>query len=146
MAVEQEVEQKVESEKEWNTTLNTWKSTDTTDSLKKTITDLEGQVEKLQLEVEALRKDVEISRFALERFSNSSEDIVFYTGFPDYKTLTIFWEKIMPCASNLTRWNYARRKTGDKLSDTFPHLSNLQVGDGEGRPRKLKQIDEFFWF
>ena len=66
-------------------------NSETTESLKTLIKDLESQIETLQLEVEGLRKDVAVPRFTHERFSTSSEDIAFYTGFPDYKTLAIFW-------------------------------------------------------
>jgi hypothetical protein len=70
-------------------------NSETTESLKTLIKYLESQIETLQLEglrrrIEGLRKDVAVPRFSLERFSTSSEDISFYTGFPDYKTLASF--------------------------------------------------------
>jgi hypothetical protein len=72
------------------------------------------------------------------------DDICFYTGFPDYQCLLAFWEKIKPCANNLTRWDYVRRKVKETSSDKFPYLSNIEVTQCPGRPRALQPIDEFF--
>ena len=117
-----------------------------------TICDHESLIKHLQNEVESLRTELEtqrktsVSKFALERFSASPEDIAFYTGFPDYATLLVFWEKISPCASNLTRWQYARHKvnmSGDS-NEKFPYLSDAHVKSNGGRPRTLRPIDEFF--
>ena len=61
--------QEVQPDKEVNS--------ETTESLKTLIKDLESQIETLQLEVEGLRKDVAVPRFTHERFSTSSEDMPF---------------------------------------------------------------------
>ena len=49
-----------------------------------------------------------IYKFGLERFSSSSEDIKFYSGFPDYPTLIEFWKYLEPSATNLTYYIYVR--------------------------------------
>ncbi len=116
------------------------------------ICDHESLIKHLQNEVQTLRTELEtqrktsVSKFALERFSASPEDIAFYTSLPDYTTLLVFWEKISPCASNLTHWQYARRKVnmpGDS-NEKFSYLSDAHVKSNGGRPRTLRPIDEFF--
>ena len=38
--------------------------------------------------------------FFLERFSNDSRSILFYTGFKDYATLKAVFYAIQPCSHN----------------------------------------------
>ena len=49
-------------------------------------------------ELQEFKAKHRISKFGLERFSSSNEDIKFYTGFPDYVTLSEFWNmsSLMP--------------------------------------------------
>ena len=49
-----------------------------------------------------------IYKFGLERFSSSSEDSKFYTGFPDYPNLIERWKYVEPSASNLAYYSYVR--------------------------------------
>ena len=62
---------------------------------------LEEQIEAMRKENERLLHELQeskskerIYKFGLERFSSSSEDIKFYTGFPDYPTLIEFWKYV----------------------------------------------------
>ena len=61
--------------------------------------ELQRQVARLQLKVSeleeenaSLRKQVTTSQFSLDRFKDDDEVISFYTGFPDYATLNVFYE------------------------------------------------------
>ena len=63
--------------------------------------------ERLLHELQESKSKERIYKFGLERFSSSSEDIKFYTGFPDYPTLIEFWKYVEPSANNmylLTEW------------------------------------------
>ena len=53
---------------------------------------LKAEVEHLKGELFKAKEKEHLFRFGLERFSSSPEDINFYTGFPDYKTLVAFWQ------------------------------------------------------
>ena len=108
------------------------KPLDTTDSR---LQEAEEQLRQLNLEVQNLKEKVSVSRFALERFSSNSDDIYFYTGFPDYECLLIFWEKIQPVASNLTRWESVRRKTTVSSNVKFPYCSNIAKACDVGRQK-----------
>ena len=66
--------------------------------------------ERLLHELQESKSKERIDKFSLQRFSGSSEDIKFYTGFPDYATLIEFWKYIESSASNLTFYCYMRDK------------------------------------
>lgn len=53
----------------------------------------------LELE-ERLRKQ-ELGRFGLDRFSRDPDKLKFYTGFPNYEMLKLFYESIAPHASHM---------------------------------------------
>ena len=61
--------------------------------------------ERLLHELQESKSKERICKFGLERFSGSSEDIKFYTGFPDYPTLLEFWKCVEPSARNLTYYS-----------------------------------------
>ena len=69
-----------------------------------------------------------LSTFGLERFSSDNDSITFYTGFPTYKHVILFYEFVKPTAETMT-YCYAS-------------------GEGESRPgsRSMKLIDEMFLF
>lgn len=72
--------------------------------------------------------EVALYKFGLERFSSNDNDIKFYTGFPTYKHLVLFFEFVQPSAENMT----------------YCYASGLL----ESRPacRSLPIIDELFLF
>ena len=73
--------------------------------------------ERLLHELQESKSKERIYKFGLERFSSSSEDIKFYTGFPDYPTLIEFWKYVEPSASNLTYYSYVRNNcNSDSIS------------------------------
>ena len=59
------------------------------------------------------------------------EDIQFYTGFPNYKTLTSFYEFHLPAATQLNYWGTGNADNGSE---------NMKCGPS----RKLQPIDELF--
>ena len=81
---------------------------------------LKTEVEHLKDELSKAKEKECIFRFGLKRFSSSPEDINFYTGFPDYKTLVAFWQYIEPNAVNLTYYSSARDVSGFVLNVPFP--------------------------
>ena len=54
----------------------------------------EHQSEDLAEVVADLKCQLALSKFCIERFKNSDDDIFFYTGFPNYNTLMVFWEYV----------------------------------------------------
>ena len=62
--------------------------------------------ERLLHELQESKSKERIHKFCLERFSGSSEDIKFYTGFPDYPRLIEFWKYVEPSSCNLTYFSY----------------------------------------
>lgn len=108
------------------------------------ISQLEEEIMQLRSAIMSLENKVLESRFALSRFSSDSADISFFTGFPDYSTLMIFWEKIEPSASNLTRWECAKCKASSNKHSKFPYLSDAAKIGTAGRHKLLQPIDEFF--
>ena len=63
-------------------------------TLEEFINETREEAEQLKSELAVAKKKEFISKFALDRFPDSSEDINFYTGFPDYETLIEFWRYI----------------------------------------------------
>ena len=85
---------------------------------------LEEFLENLKTEVEQLKEELckakekeYLFKFGLERSSSSPEDINFYTGFPEYKTLVAFWQYIEPNAANLTYYSSAARDVSGFVSN-----------------------------
>ena len=64
--------------------------------------DYEGEIERLRLQVKQLQDSLEEARklatsslFCLENIKDSDELVKYYTGFPDYITLTAFYEQVL---------------------------------------------------
>ena len=77
--------------------------------------------ERLLHQLQESKSKERIYKFGLERFSSSSENIKFYTGFPDYPTLIEFWIYEEPSASDLTYYSYVRGN-----SDSIPYVGGKQ--------------------
>ncbi|KAJ7394877.1 hypothetical protein OS493_000712 [Desmophyllum pertusum] len=119
-------------------------------TLEECIEEMKKENERLLHELQESKAKERIYKFGLERFSSSSEDINFYTGFPDYGTLLEFWKYVEPSALNLTYFSYVRDNTVSiNEEDQFPYLAGKQKkfpGSNVGCPRKLQPIDEFWLF
>ena len=63
-------------------------------------------------EVEAKCAMLQGKAFFLERFSNDSRSIQFYTGFKDYATLKAVFYAIQPTAATMVRWAQVQRHGG----------------------------------
>ena len=90
---------------------------------------------RMQQKIDILTKELEqiqVEKFGLQRFSDSDSDIRFYTGFPDYNTLTSFYEFLGPAVTQLNYW-------GSDFSE-----NRLSETEKRGHSRKLKPIDELF--
>ena len=105
---------------------------------------------RLLHELQESKRKERIYKFGLERFSGCSQDIKFYTGFPDYATLLEFWKYVEPSASNLTYYSYVHDNSNSiSLEEKFPYLAGKQKqfpGSNVGCSRKLQPIDEFWLF
>ena len=85
--------------------------------------DLDGKAQGRDLVAEIcdLRQRLPLSKFGLERFASSDDDIFFYTGFQSYNALIGFWNFVKPCSESLLSWNRARAKVNGNLAHTvFP--------------------------
>ena len=107
--------------------------------------------ENLKIEVEHLKLELSKAKEKEDifRFGSGAEDINFYTGFPDYKTLVAFWQYIEPNAGNLTYYSSARDVSGFVPNVPFPCFNATGkkfLGKGVGTQRTLQPIDEFWLF
>lgn len=84
---------------------------------------LKTEVELLKEEISKLKEKEFIFKFGLERFASSPKDISFYTGFPNYNTLTTFWQYIEPNAANLTYYSNARDGSDIVPNVPFPYFN-----------------------
>ena len=110
---------------------------------------LKTEVEHLKEELCKAKEKEYIFSFGLERFSSSPEDINFYTGFPNYKTLVAFWQYIEPNAANLTYYSSAADVSGLVSNVPFPCFNATRKkfpGKGVRAQRTLQPIDKFWLF
>ena len=91
-----------------------------------------------------LKRQLLLSKFCLERFRNSDDDIFFYKGFPNYNTLMAFWEYVKPCAESLIGWNFARSQSEENFTATFPYPH--EVDKERNRSRDIDPIDQLWMF
>lgn len=75
---------------------------------------------------------LQVEKFGLQRFAGSDSDIWSYTGFPDYNTLTSFYEFLGPAVTQLNYWGF------DSSEKRPPEIEK------QGPSRKLKPINELF--
>ena len=113
------------------------------------VKNLKTEIKNLKEELSKAKEKEYVFKFGLERFASSSEDINFYTGFPDYDTLIVFWQYIEPNAANLTYYSSARDASGIVPNVPFPYFSSIGKkfpGKGVGAQRTLQPVDEFWLF
>ena len=85
---------------------------------------------KLKLKVSQLQSKINKPRFDIEKYKDNPEDIIFYTGLPDYDALMLVYNIVKDSAKNI---NYDTDKTS-------------VVVEGQrkiGRPRVLSTFEEF---
>ena len=105
--------------------------------------DLDGKPQDRHLVAEIcdLRQRHSLSKFGLEQFASSDDDIFFYTGFQSYSALIAFWIFVKPCSESLLSWNRARAKVNGNFADTaFPYLQG-QTKEKQ-RKREIQPIDQ----
>ncbi|XP_068684327.1 uncharacterized protein [Montipora foliosa] len=103
------------------------------------------QEANLDAEIYDLRQRLSLSKFGLERFASSDDDIFFYTGFQSYSALIAFWNFVKLCSESLLSWNRARAKVNRILADTaFPYLQG-QTKEKQ-RKREIQPIDQLWMF
>ncbi len=103
------------------------------------IMQLEQQNNDLSQRVEELIRN----QFGIEKFKESSSDICFYTGFPNYETLLACYNFLNPGdnGENIVYCN----TVDNNLKNCGPKASCLGYnGNKPGRRRKLSMLNEFF--
>ncbi|XP_068723262.1 uncharacterized protein [Montipora capricornis] len=119
-------------------------------TLNKWIDEIKMEHGRLLQELQEFKAKERISKFGLERFSSSDEDINFFTGFPDYVTLLEFWKYVEPNASKLTFFSFVRDNTDSiNFEDKFLFMAGKEKsfpGRNVGCARSLQPIDEFWLF
>ena len=110
---------------------------------------LEGIFLQDQAEAESERKleeiaDINAGIFNLENLK-SDENIVFYTGFPNYETFMAMFT-FLNTGINGENIRYCSwvRDVSDNFYDNDEDEIMENNGKKQGRPRKLKPLDEFF--
>ena len=81
---------------------------------------------KFQQEMKSLKHALDNNRFDIEQYKDKDDDISFYTGFPDYKTLILCYKTIEQSARNIS---YEHKRTS--------------LDSNVGRPRVLTKFQEF---
>ena len=108
--------------------------------------DLDGKTQDRDLVAEIcdLRPRLSLSKFGLERFASSDDDI-FYTGFQSYNAFIAFWNFVKPCSESLLCWNRARAKVNVNLAVTaFPYFQGQSKE--KQRKREIQPIDQLWAF
>ena len=120
-----------------------YNATDTLDNrvreLELEVEELKAKRQELELEVKELKDELQKSEnnvsqqlFRLENFKQTDSLIKFYTGFPDFAALMIFYEEILKDdAEEMRMWK------GKDCKDSFNEFKC-------GRPHKLPLLEQFF--
>ena len=123
-------------------TVDAYTATDTLDNrvqeLELEVRELKAKRQELELEVKELKDELHRSEnnvselFCLENIMQTDSLIKFYTGFPDFDTLMIFYEEILKDdAEEMRMW---------KGKDCKDNLDEFKCG----RPHKLPLLEQFF--
>ena len=122
--------------------METESTTGTFEAITESNKDWDGKAQERDLVAEIcdLRQRRSLSKFGLERFACSDDDIFFYTGFQSYSALIAFWNFVKQCSESLLSLNRARAKVNGNLADTaFPYLQG-QTKEKQ-RKRETQPID-----
>ena len=90
-----------------------------------------SELESATAKVRVLESKLSSTQFCIERFIDSDEDFTYYTGFPSYQTLAIFWEYLGDRVNNLSHWNSSA-------------TTQWKTWSLSGRERKLTAMNELF--
>ena len=91
------------------------------------ISDDSAKVQELTERVIYLERQLEFKRFRLTNIAGNNNDILFYTGFPNYATLIACYNYLGPAVNHLVYW-------GSKEGQSNAH----------GRNRLLSPLEEYF--
>lgn len=100
-------------------------------TLQNKISELE---QKLQIESKQLKNQV----FSLEDIKDDKAAILFYTGFPNYKSLFSFYTYLEPKLKDMQYWR------GEKITKDVQAYQVDPLKDKSGPKRKLSHLDEMF--
>jgi len=93
---------------------------------------LTQKVAKLQMELEETRKLASHSLFRLENIKDDKSLVKYYTSFPDYATLVMFFEQVLESDARLMKLWDSRRCSG------------VVHGVKHGPPCKLPLLEQLF--
>ena len=74
----------------------------------------QAEIARQNAEVASMREE----RCFLTRLSKDDELVTFYTGFPSYATLMVFFQCIEPSASRMTTYSQHRRRMTQQTACT----------------------------
>ncbi|CAM4537219.1 unnamed protein product [Leuciscus chuanchicus] len=96
----------------------------------------------LKEENDSLKKEIQelkiCCKFGLQRFAHSDDDIRFYTRFPSYHNLMLFWRLVEPSVHKMVR--ASRAKAAEKLNEAVTSVHPTHTR------QSLQPIDELVLF
>ena len=101
---------------------------------------MEAEIQLLKLKLEDAQLALEEEkreRFSINKFKDSDDDIHFYTGFPDYKTLSLFYKECLEEDAKEMRYWHGSKTQSDKTNGDFQ-------ADKVGRKHALPLEEQFF--
>jgi len=66
------------------------------------------QIDRLEAKCTSLKSQLISNTFCIERFVENDRDVAYYTGFPTYEMLMIFWRYLGEKVNHLTHWRGRR--------------------------------------
>jgi len=99
----------------------------------------EAMKAKASIDMDNLRRNaaeqLALHKFGLERFMTDNDSIKFYTGFPSYEHVKLFYEFLRPTAQTMTycyasgeRESRPRARTMQLIDEVFMFLVRLKLG------------------
>ena len=110
------------------------------EELRQQILDLKAKLENAYRRIEALQKQL----FTVDRFKDDDSSVRFYTGFPNWDTMSAVYNFLNPGVEgeNITYW--LSQSNLAVPADFYEDEEKEETSRKRGRSRSLRPIDEFF--
>ena len=104
------------------------------------VAELRQQILELKAKLEVLQKQL----FTVDRFKDDDSSVRFYTGFPNWHTMSVVYNYLNPGVEgeNITYWLSQSNLTVP--ADFYEDEEKEEPSRKRGRSRSLRPIDEFF--
>ena len=108
--------------------------------LRQQILEVKAKLENANRRIEALQKQL----FTVDRFKDDDSSVRFYTGFPNWHTMSAVYNYLNPGVEgeNITYWLSQSNLTVP--ADFYEDEEKEEPSRKRGRSRSLRPIDEFF--